>query len=137
MSITDINEALLTAATNGNLDAVQQCMQAGATKQGLALHISSDQGHLAIVQYLLSLNASQEDKNEALWYAVSSGYLPIVKCLVNDGADHRAKDSRVVIVAAEDDHLEITQFLVESGADLKVVESYGDERVQRWLKTRK
>jgi len=132
MTKTDINEALQAAVKKGDLATVKQCLQAGA-KDPMALNFSSERGHLPIVQHLLGRGVSQAEKNEALWYAASTGCLPVVECLVNDGADFRAKGSQTIIVAAEEDHLEVTQFLVERGADLEIVEEYGEEQVQQWL----
>lgn len=134
MSKTDIDEELLTAVKNGDLTEVKQRLQAGA-KNPMALNFSSERGHLPIVQYLLGRGVSQQEKNEALWYAASTGCLPVVEYLVNEGADFRAKGSQAVIVAAEEDHLEVTQFLVARGADLKTVEEFGDEEVKQWLKS--
>lgn len=137
MSVNDVDEQLLAAAKSGDLNTVMVSLQSGATKLDLALYISSDQGHLAVVQHCLDHGASQAQKDEALWYAASAGHLPVVECLVNDGADYRAKNSRAVLVAAEEDNLAVTRYFVEHGADLEIIESYGGDLVHRWLEGRK
>ncbi|MFT0546706.1 ankyrin repeat domain-containing protein [Allopusillimonas ginsengisoli] len=133
MDITDTDEELLAAAKSGNLDAVKHCLQSGATKQNVALNISADQGHLPVVQHLLSDGRSQEEIDEALWYAAAVNHLPVVQYLVSEGANYRAKDNRAVVVAAEEDNLEVTQFFAQLGADIDIVESYGGPEVLKWI----
>ncbi|NYT78987.1 ankyrin repeat domain-containing protein [Alcaligenaceae bacterium] len=133
MNITDTDEELLTAAKSGNLNAVARCLQSGATKQNVALNIGADQGHLAVVQHLVDHGRSQEEKDEALWYAAAVNHLPVVQYLVNEGANYRAKDNRAVVVAAEEDNLEVTQLFAQLGADIDIIESYGGPDVQEWI----
>lgn len=134
MDITDTDEELLAAAKSGNLDTVKHCLQSGATKQNVALNISADQGHLPVVQHLLSDGRSQEEIDEALWYAAAVNHLPVVQYLVSEGANYRAKDNRAVVVAAEEDNLEVTQFFAQLGADIDIIESYGGPDVQKWIR---
>lgn len=136
MSASDINEKLLAAAKSGDLDTVILCLESGATQRDVALNISADQGHLSIVHHILVNGVTQAEMDEALWYAAAVNHFHVVEFLVEAGADYSAKDNRVIIVAAEEDNLEVTQFFVERGANIDIIASYAGPDVQDWLESR-
>ncbi|XP_046449498.1 protein fem-1 homolog A-like [Daphnia pulex] len=105
-------------------------------KEGCApLFIACKKGNVEIVEYLITIcNADVEQRGKyevpddrsvhnvtPLWCAAVAGKLPVVKCLVQYGADVDSMSdtgSTPVRSACFMTHLEIVQFLVESGADI-------------------
>lgn len=105
-------------------------------KEGCSpLFIACKRGHLEIVEYLLStcdadveqrgLYEVPDDRSvhsvTPLWCAAVSGKLPVIRCLVEHGADVNAVSdtgSTPVRSACFMTHLNIVSYLVECGADI-------------------
>lgn len=105
---------LLLAVRNGNLNAVQKLLQAGAsiTETDVdhgksALHWAAELGHLLMVHCLLGYGARihVQDKygETALHYAAECGHLDIVRLLVSKGADPLVidKSNRTPLLCAQ------------------------------------
>lgn len=120
--------ALGNAAYGGSLDTVKYLVEEGSCmetegEEATPLQRASAQGHLEIIQYLVTNGANVNTKNKygytALMEAAKSGSLEIVKFLVEKGADVDAKDrysATALIRAAGQGHLEVVSFLVKKGA---------------------
>ena len=67
-------------------------------------------------------------KNRALIYASQNGYFPIVKYLVENGADITTQSNAPVIFASGKGHLSVVKYLVEHGADVTT----NDNEAVRW-----
>ncbi|XP_075238445.1 ankyrin repeat protein mann-cup isoform X1 [Lycorma delicatula] len=105
-------------------------------KDGCApLFIACKRGHVEIVEYLIvTCNADIEQRGlyevpddrsvhhvTPLWCAAVSGKLPVIRCLVQHGADVNAvsdSGSTPVRSACFMTHLDIVSYLVECGADI-------------------
>ena len=109
---------------------------ASRVKDGCApLFIACKRGHIEIVHYLI-INCDAEIEQRGLyevpddrsvhnvtplWCAAVSGNLPVIKCLVNFGADVNAvsdSGSTPVRSACFMTHLDIVAYLVDRGADI-------------------
>lgn len=66
------------------------------------------------------------DINQVLLDAIKSGYIDIVKCLVDNGADLRYRDSMAVRKAAEHGHLDILKYLDSKSVPLDIANFYGE-----------
>ncbi|KAF7976049.1 hypothetical protein HWV62_7960 [Athelia sp. TMB] len=94
-------------------------------KRGIALHVTSDLGSLAIAQLLLEkgadANATGGKYGTALQAASVRGSLEIVKLLLEKGADANATGGEygtALQAASRRGHLEIARLLLEKGADV-------------------
>ncbi|XP_063238060.1 protein fem-1 homolog A [Bacillus rossius redtenbacheri] len=105
-------------------------------KDGCApLFVACKRGHVEIVQYLITTcDADLEQKGfyevpddrsvhcvTPLWCAAVSGRLPVIRCLVEHGADVNAisdTGSTPVRSACFMTHLDVVSYLVDSGADI-------------------
>ncbi|XP_044506714.1 ankyrin repeat-containing protein P16F5.05c-like [Mangifera indica] len=90
-------EALLQAARYDDIDDIISLESAGVSlyskdSQGrTALHMAAANGHLGIVDYLVSrerdVNASNEEKNTPLHWDCLNGHIEVVKLLILAGAN--------------------------------------------------
>jgi ankyrin repeat protein len=137
--------ALAVAVCQSNLEIVQYLVEHGADinalsinnkKKSTALHIAVACENLDIVCYLIEhgadINAGSINdefkETTPLQLAISLDELTIVKCLVKHGANVNAFDwcwQSILHRAACHGSLEIVKLLVEAGADLYTVGSYG------------
>ncbi|CAC5420912.1 unnamed protein product [Mytilus coruscus] len=124
---------LIKASINGHLKVVEYLISHGGninrqdTSGNTGLLRASLGGHLSIVQYLISQGADINIKNyiveaNALLEAVYWDRLPVVKCLIQNGADieERDVDGRTALYRAVTiEHKSIMKYLVEErGADV-------------------
>lgn len=89
--------ATFIAAQRNKLELLKFCVSNGASIAG-ALISAASRGHLAVVDYLLSIGADINEREEALnndtplIKAAYGGHLDVVKLLLEKGADVAAKD---------------------------------------------
>ncbi|MCP4643596.1 MAG: hypothetical protein GY851_24320 [bacterium] len=148
---------LVSAAREGNLDAVRALLEEGADPKLFpqALPTAVEQEHEEIVRLLLKHGADpncrlERNDNHPVAIATVRGNVPIVKLLLDNGAnpdplsDIRVTTSRVnpLRTAIRNDNVELTRTLLEAGADpnwtyqagftpLDVSDSFGDPKVSR------
>ena len=86
-----MDEKLINASKNGNLETVMQLLENGAdvhTWHDFALCTASFRGHLEIVKLLLEKGADiHADGDSALRRSVENGHLEIAKLLLEKGAN--------------------------------------------------
>ena len=63
------------------------------------------------------------NKNRAVRFASRNGQLPIVKYLVENGADITEHSNSAIIWASENAHLPVVKYLVEHGADITTLDN--------------
>jgi len=90
-------DAMLIAAENGNLEALQELLQRGATCESLdsngssAMHYSAAGGHIDTLDFLSSLGLScserDMDGDTPLLIAAHEGHVEVVEWLLSNGAD--------------------------------------------------
>eukprot|EP00877_Chromochloris_zofingiensis_P010945 jgi/Chrzof1/6103/Cz17g09230.t1 len=89
-STLDLNEALCTAAVNGQQAVTKRLIEAGAdlhARNELALRRAAANGQCQIVQMLLELGARIHAQNDfALRAAATSGHLDVVKLLLEQSS---------------------------------------------------
>lgn len=134
----DRSAKLLEAAKEGNLDAVNRLLAAGADKGAkdfgnrTVLHHAAQNGRLAVVQCLLAAGADKEAKADMDWtvlqLAATEGHAAMVQCLLAAGADKEAKNadgSTALCVAAAKGHLSIVECLLAANANKDVRDGLG------------
>ena len=115
-----INEALLDAIINENLELVKYLVEHGADVNAkydngsTVLMEASVYGTLEIVKYLVENGA--ENINKALMIVSSKGYLEIVKYLIQNGADVNIEDYQCNTALDFTTNEEIIKILKEAGA---------------------
>ena len=145
ISTTNINSidsdsytALMHAAQNGHLEAVQFLLAARAKLEAnandgmTALICAAQNGHVAVVQSLLTasakLEASANDGMTALMCAAQNGHAAVVQSLLIDGAELNSKQEdgyTALMLAADNGHLAVAQSLLTNGYELESKDNYG------------
>jgi len=92
---------------------------------GTPLIVSSQEGHLPVVQYLIenkaNVNQANFDGTTALYASSFKGHLQVVQYLIQNGADvnQAAKNGISPLIAAiYNNHTEVAKFLVRNDADI-------------------
>src|SRR6185436_6227522 len=132
-------EPLFDAIAAGDKAAVEQALADGsnvdsrARDQATPLITAALNDQLAIAELLVSKGADVMARNAGgftpLHAAAFSGSLPIAKLLLEKGAvlEDAANKSGVtpLIVAGEENHVELAEFLIGQGADVNHPEAHG------------
>lgn len=135
----DAGDVLFDAIAAGNKAAVEQALAGGAAvdsrarDQGTPLIAAALDDQFAIAEFLLSKGANVMARNSggftALHAAAFSGSLPIARLLLEQGAvlEDSANKSGVtpLVVAGEENHVELAEFLIAQGADVNRAEAHG------------
>jgi uncharacterized protein len=133
------SDPLFDAVAAGDKAAVEQALAGGADvnsrapDQATPLINAALGDQLGIAELLLGNGADVMARNSggftALHAAAFSGSLPIAKLLLEKGAvlEDAANKSGVtpLIVAGEENHVELAEFLIAQGADVKHPEAHG------------
>ena len=84
-----------------------------------SLIIASEKGLFPLVKYLVETGADiTANNNEAVRWASARGYLPVVKYLVEHGANINARNNQALIEAVQRGNFQIIKYLVENGANI-------------------
>ena len=155
MNQDELNQELLNACIQGQLDIIQYLLTSPELQEHLDIHYQDNsyrnaliwacyQGHLDIVQYLLTSPDLQDHANiyhqdnygkNALMYACINGHLNIVEYLLTspnlaEHADIHHKDDtswNALMVACHYEYLDIVKYLIID-MNMKI-----DENTMSWL----
>ena len=143
---------LIKAASDGKLDKLLARLEQGDDKDSQhkgtgrsALAEASINGHLPVVQYLLSVGARFDDADKALGYtpllwASSLGHTAIVELLLTHGAELNFASKpfgfTALMLAAASAHGKSLQYLMARGADLHAMTSDGRNAFSMALQNR-
>lgn len=133
------DDAVFDAVLAGDRFAVEQALAGGASVDGRArdqatpLIVAALDNQVAIAELLMSKGADVMARNSGgftpLHAAAFSGSLPIARLLLENGAvlEDSANKSGVtpLIVAGEENHVELAEFLIAQGADVNHPEAHG------------
>lgn len=135
---TDSFESPLTlAACGGHVDLAMLLIERGANIEEVndegytPLMEAAREGHDEMVSLLLTqganINAQTEETQEtALTLACCGGFLEVADYLIKHGADIELGASTPLMEAAQEGHLELVKFLMESKADVHAQTQTGD-----------
>ena len=143
-----ITTPLITAARNGNLDAVKILLRYKADIEARGtVKVTNDEvvegctplwaaalaGHLDVVELLIERNAEVDSTTltgpTLLRTAAFNGHLDIVSCLVEHGADVNARHdnrSTPLMITCYNGHMNVATYLVEHGAKIHLQDEDGD-----------
>jgi ankyrin repeat protein len=135
-----LTEQLLDACKSGDLEEVKRlvdlgadiraaCSPNGEMRDNCAVRYASKNGHLKVVEYLVSGETSISPFGEICddWGVIGAsenGYLDVVKYLVSLGASIRARDNWAVRYASKNGHLKVVEYLVSAGANIKACDDW-------------
>ncbi|HZV53798.1 MAG TPA: ankyrin repeat domain-containing protein [Rhodocyclaceae bacterium] len=115
------------AALVGNLPIVRRLVEAGAdvaTQGWNALHYAAFNGHVEVVQFLVSKGAALDmpapNRQTALMFAARNGHLEVVKILVEADADMDMDDpegNTALDIALKAGNSQIADYLRSEGAE--------------------
>ncbi len=124
----NLNLALRTASSKGNLPMVKLMINLGATDIDIALEFVAPDGVLELVKYLIE-EAGATSLNRTLLGASEYGNLDIVKYLVGAGASNLTD---ALTTAVRRDEYYIIEYLISKGADVQrgIDIAYDDEMLE-------
>lgn len=140
----EINVKLRCACITGDVECVKTCVQQGANinfrlqkpiwpeqdKEHcmMPLHLASNYGHVAVVDYLLDCGCegideydTWSDRNTPLHLACTKQHLPVVKLLVEKGHASTRQSNNIgtpLLIACFLGNIEIADFLLQKGCDV-------------------
>ena len=128
------NSSLMAATIDGDLDLVQQAIEAGAILDRYdwnlgysPLGMAIDRGHVDLVQCLLAANANPHSgsvSTTALGLAAERGEVEIIQMLLPRGVDVNAPVGRdgwtALLSSIKNGHRSVVQLLVTAGANVNV-----------------
>jgi uncharacterized protein len=137
-SPSPLDRQLITAAEQGDADAVRRALSEGASidardsRQRTALMAAAQSNHVAVARVLIEagadVNAKDEIDDSPYLLAGARGYLEILRLTLSYGADLRSTNrygGTALIPAAERGHVETVRTLIEAGVDVDHVNKLG------------
>ena len=135
-----MNEDLINAAKNGNINKAKTLISKGANvnakdySNGMtALMWAIEKGHLDTAKLLISkgadINAKDNVGGTALMFVAWKGHLKIAKLLIFNGADINAKTNvgaTALMYAAGEGYPDIAKLLIFNGADINAKTNVGE-----------
>ena len=126
--MSDLNNDLLNAAQNGDVEKIKQLIARGADNNNnngfTALHVAVRFGHVKAVEALIAagtyVNVTDDNGRTALHVAALFGHAEIVKALIDAKAEVNAKDNdghMALYWSTIMEHATIAVFLLNNGAD--------------------
>jgi ankyrin repeat protein len=139
VGIAELRQHLLRAAESGNVDMVQELVDAGVhvdcrdRENNTALIVASQAGRTHVVTLLLKNGANPEDINNdgntALICAAERGHKEVVDVLLSAGADVNAQNregEKALTQAAREGQTEVVRLLLDKGANIKARTNTGN-----------
>jgi ankyrin repeat protein len=108
--------SLSTAIDQGNLELVRELLNQGSQDTYLLIKATRS-GNINIVREFLKQHIPTETKNQALLVAVNQGSLPIIKELLDHGANPNFNDGIPLMMAASFDNLPIVREFLNRGVN--------------------
>ena len=134
----ELNESLLQAAVEGDVDEVKSLISKGVylnaySWEGTALHIATQYGHEPAVQLLIDAGANVNVEHHTsgdtpLHYAAACGHKGIAELLIKKGANFNSTDAldyTPLHFAASGGHRDIAELLIAKGAEVDAVQAHG------------
>lgn len=133
----DTDKAVWDAASDGDVARVKRLVEAGGNVNGEAnsdctpLHIASNNGHLGVVEVLVSdhgadMNRVTDFGSTPLMLAAMKNHSAVVAFLAKNGAALNVREGLLGYTAlhwaVDNDRLADVQALVEAGADTKILD---------------
>ncbi len=134
--------ALMMVCEKGNADLVEALLKAGAdinrkSKYGDTALSKAIAGHYLPVVKILVNNSGYFDRPDALFSAVISGDLEIVRLLLTKDTDAnmRGFGGGTLLMLAVDKDLPLVKFLIAKGADVKMQDDEGETALMKAVKS--
>ena len=138
----DAYTPLEDAAHQGHEKIMQLLLDKGA-RTGKSLFLAAAQGHIGVVNILISRGVSIESKNAAgftpLACAAAKGKVDMVKWLLEKGADVKSRSETgwtAIKLAVEQKEAEVVRILLDNGADPEGEQNL-NERMIFWPKAKR
>lgn len=117
----DMNDGLTQACVFGHLETIQYLIENGAdvhVHEDTPLMIAIDQGHLNVVQYLLNrgADANAQGGETILTSITALNNVEMLEELVNAGGDIHVNNEEPLLLAVEQEDIELVEFLLTRGA---------------------
>ena len=132
VDLTNYENMLLKACSDGRIDAVKCLVEIGASldsrneQRNTPLHVAALNGHDFLTDYLIEkgakINETNIDNSTPLHLAAEKGFIDVVKCLINLGAllEPRQKNGFTPLhLAAKNGWYLIVECLTKHGATIK------------------
>ena len=108
-------DLLFAACIEGEFSLVHFALRRGGNLDSIniALNLACVNGHLKIVNYLVSMGVNIHWRHEKFFRsACSNGHLQVAKSFVENGCDIHAKNDYALKSATENGHLHIVEYLL-------------------------
>jgi ankyrin repeat protein len=120
-----INEALRLSSENGHLEVVKYLVENGADNINNPLRVSSENEHLSVVKYLVEKGADIHISDDyPLRVSVDNGNIDMVKFFISSGANLDASKGEALLTSISDNRNDIANLLLSSGADIHIDDDY-------------
>jgi ankyrin repeat protein len=126
--VNDIKGSMIYASCNLNMLKHLKDLEVDINTNQMLIS-ASENGHLQVVEYLLSIGANIHARDDyAVRWASRNGHLKVVEYLVSVGADIHSDNDCTTRWASHNGHLEVVQYLVSVGANIHAI----DDCAVRW-----